>query len=204
MTRSQHTGTQRFGLCVVLKIHPSTTWLSGIIHLKNCSPNRPKVRDSLRLLRVVRDQNEHFGMGFPGQNHLEPIAAQQVHRCLSISRVTRRNDPLAVKKHLVAVCLVCASTVPIGDCQNTAAIGHRIDPKFIGLSARFIRNTCNKETHVNTGRVARELLGMIHRWFLSRQKGGGDETKEDDSKPSFATASYEPFRQHFAEDTTKQ
>src|ERR1700730_15187922 len=41
MTRSQHTGTQRFGLCVVLKIHLSTTMLAGDYTMKSCFPSRP-------------------------------------------------------------------------------------------------------------------------------------------------------------------
>src|SRR5882724_7691224 len=40
MTRSQHTGTQRFGLCVVLKIYLSATRLSGDYTLKSCFVDR--------------------------------------------------------------------------------------------------------------------------------------------------------------------
>ena len=112
------------------------------------------------------------------------------------------NDSLAVQKHLVAACFVCASTVPVGNCQNTAAIGHAINSKVIRSSARFVRRTCKEELHVNAGRVARVLLWMRHGCLLSRQMGGADETQEDNSKPICLTASSKRFRAHFAENIT--
>jgi hypothetical protein len=116
--------------------------------------------------------------------------------------VIHGNDFLAIQKHLIAARFVCASTVPVGDCQNTAAIGHGVNSKVIRSSARFIRRASKEEPRVYTGRVARELLWMSHSCLLSRQMGGADETQKDDSKPIRVSPSSERFRAHFAENTT--
>jgi hypothetical protein len=116
--------------------------------------------------------------------------------------VIHGNDSPAVQKHVVATCFVRASTVPIGNCQNTAAVGHGIDSKLVRSSAWFIRRTREEEVQVYAGRVARELLRMGH-GCLSRQTGAAAETQEDDSQPIyFVSASAEGSRAHFAEDTT--
>jgi hypothetical protein len=117
--------------------------------------------------------------------------------------VIHRNDAFAVQKHFITVCFICASTVPVGHCQNTAAIGHGINSKAIRSSTRFIRKTCKEGVHVYARRVARVLLRMSHACLLSRQKGDAGDIQEDDSNQyAFVTASFERFRAHFAENTT--
>ena len=148
------------------------------------NPNVPGVDPSLWLAGVVSNRNEHFGEGFPSQNYFERVAAKHFDRRLSISRVVRGNDSFAVQKHLVAACFVCASTVSVGNCQNTAAIGRGVHSKVIRSGARFFRRTCKEGLRVYAGRVARALLWVRHGCLLSRQTGGADETQEDNSKPT--------------------
>ena len=93
-----------------------------------------RAQGSLRLARIVCDRNEHFGVKSPIQKYFERIAAQHFDGGSSIWRVIGGYDFVAVQKHLVAAYFVCASTVPVGDCQNTTAIRHGIDPKVICLS----------------------------------------------------------------------
>jgi len=181
------------GLYALWSVIATLVWLFG----KSWRRGLVVVSGKPELAGIVSNQNEHFREGFPGQNYFECVAAPHFDRCLSISRVIHGNDPLAVQKHLVAACFVCASTVPVGNCQNTAAIGHGINSKVIRSSARFVRRTCKEELHVNAGRLARVLLWMRHGCLLSRQMGGTDETQEDDNKPICLAASSKRFRAHF-------
>ena len=122
-------------------------------------------------------------MGRSSQNYFEGIAAHNFNGRLSISRVIHRNDPLAVQKHLIVAHPVGAATVPVGDCQNTASIRHRIDAKVVRPSTRCIGRTGKEESYVDAGWVTRDLLGVIHGWFLTCKNGGTNKAKENDSKP---------------------
>ena len=118
-----------------------------------------RVDSLLGLVGVVRDQNVHFGVGPPSQNDFKRIAAHNLDFRLSISRVTCRNNSLAVQKHLIVAHFVGAATVSIGDYQNTTTIRRGIYPKVVCQSTRCIERTWIEEPHVDAGRIARVPWG---------------------------------------------
>src|SRR5579872_2433361 len=133
-------------------------------------------QSSLRLGRVVGDQNKHLGAGFSRQNHFNAVAGLHADLHLGILPVIGGNNDLSVQKHLEFSDLVFAESVPVSHHQNTATLRDGIDAKVLRSSTRLIGGTRLKETNEETGRVScKGLRWVSHCRFLGGKDGGSKE-----------------------------